>query len=791
MRAALPDPRHVLNVAALMIVLSGTFSVRANDEFFEKHVRPLLVERCYECHSGDVREGGLRLDSRFLILKGGESGPAVSSDTPQESLLLKAIEYLDEPKMPPDGKLSDEELDVLRKWVTIGAPWPANDTQDSGFTDIDAEWAPTDAHREWWAFQPVREPQVPDVRDPAWPQTDIDRFILSRIEQSDLAPAPAAEKRIWLRRVTFDLTGLPPTPEEIDAFIDDDSPLAGAIVVERLLAAPEYGQRWGRHWLDIARYADYHDGDPKARDKTCEPINAWRYRNWVVDAFNRDLPFDQFIIHQIAGDMLPDPGGKEYYPDGLVATTFLSNGVWDRGDADKEKMVSDMVDDNVDTVGKAFMGLTLGCARCHDHKFDPLSQADYYGLAGIFYSTHILKDIGTKGGNYFLNRIPLADRDYVERRDALVKQIDERNDKIKALDKLESRTPEQDAERTDLIKQRDELQAALPPEPPYAEAAIEGGTPKGLFPGIQDVPIHIRGSYTRLGKVVPRQMPTFFAGTEQPPIESGSGRRELAKWVASPENPLTARVLVNRVWQWHFGAGLVRTPNNFGMLSEPPSHPELLDWLASRFVADGWSIKSLHRRIVLSATYAQSAAVTPEKLQADPENRLLSRYVPRRLEAEAIRDAMLAVTGKLDTAPGGPAADDLGTMRRSLYFQTARWDRGSFAMLFDAANMDASDEKRTVSTVAPQALFLLNHGFTLDRARDLALRLECEIPGDGLNVAASRIDRAYRLLYGRSPTDEERAIGLNIVGTTGAGAETGWTDLAHILLATNEFVYVE
>lgn len=778
-------------VALVPTLVSQSLRADEHDEFFEKQVRPLLVERCYKCHSGDEREGGLRLDSRFLVLKGGESGPAVVPDKPETSLLLKAIGYLDEPKMPPDGKLADNEIEVLSQWVLLGAPWPAtDDAAASSSPAAEVPWAPTDKQRDWWAFQPVREPAVPAVQNTAWPQTEIDRFILAELEAHGLAPAPPADRRTWLRRVTFDLTGLPPTPEEVDAFVADLSPQAHALVVERLLAAPEYGQRWGRHWLDIARYADYHDGDAKARDPTCEPLNAWRYRDWVVDSFNRDLPFDQFIIHQIAGDLLPDPAGKDYYADGLIATTFLSNGVWDRGDADKEKMVSDMVDDNVDTIGKAFLGLTLGCARCHDHKFDPVSQQDYYGLAGIFYSTHVLRDIGTKGGNYFLNRIPLADRAFVVQRDALVQQIAETNAKIKALDDKNPRTPEEDAERAALIAQRDEQQAALPPEPPYAEAAVEGGTPGGLFPGIQDVPIHIRGSYTRLGKVVPRRMPAFLAGDHQPPIRSGSGRRELAAWVASPDNPLTSRVIVNRVWQWHFGAGLVRTPNNFGLLSEPPSHPALLDWLAAQFVADGWSIKSLHRRIVLSATYAQSAHATPDKLQHDPENRLLGRFVPRRLEAEAIRDAMLAVAGRLDLAAGGPATDDLNSPRRSLYLQTARWDRGSFAMLFDAANMDASDEKRTVSTVAPQALFLLNHNFALERARDLAARLDVEVPGEGTAVVAARLERAYRLLYGRSPSIEESAIALQIVAS-GHNLQAGWTDLAHVLLATNEFVYVD
>ncbi|MBC7965091.1 MAG: DUF1553 domain-containing protein, partial [Fuerstia sp.] len=535
---------------------------------------------------------------------------------------------------------------------------------------------------------------------------------------------------------TFDLTGLPPTPDERDAFSDDQTEEAFERVVDRLLESTAYGQRWARHWLDVVRYADYHDGDPKARNPVCEPLEAWRYRDWVVDALNRDLPFDHFITHQIAGDLLtsrdrfaasqmssnPEAGSPEStgdpYAEGLVATTFLVNGAWDRGDADKEKMVSDMVDDQLDTVGKAFLGLTLGCARCHDHKFDPISQADYYALAGVFYSTRMLKELGTKGGEITLQRRPLVPQEMVEKRYLQVQQIAEVSAKLAELEKQSPTPPSDDPGRVALMHQREKLQEELLPETPSALAVSEGGVPGGLFPGIQDVPIHIRGSYTRLGDVVPRRMPLFFAGGEQQPITSGSGRRELAAWVTSKENPLTARVIVNRVWQWHVGAGLVRTPNNFGLLSELPSHPALLDWLSARFIDDGWSLKKLHRRIMLSATYRQASKIhrAPEQGQGqdqDPENRWLSRFAARRLEAEAIRDAMLSVAGQLDPATGGPASDDVSITRRSLYVQTARWDRSNFATLFDAANPDASEEKRNVSTVAPQSLFLLNHNFTL------------------------------------------------------------------------------
>jgi hypothetical protein len=440
-------------------------------------------------------------------------------------------------------------------------------------------------------------------------------------------------------------------------------------------------------------------------------------------------------------------------------------------------MVSDMVDDQIDTVGKAFMGLTLGCARCHNHKFDPISQEDYYSLAGIFYSTRILADIGTKGGEYTLNRVPLAPAAEVAERARQVKQVEEAEAQLAALDKQTPKPPVDDPARVELTARRDRLKAALPPEPPLVEAAQEGGTTSGLFPRIGDVPIHIRGSYTRLGAVAPRRMPVFLAGEKQPPIPSGSGRRELAAWVASRRNPLTARVIVNRVWQGHFGAGLVRTPNNFGLLSEPPSHPALLDWLATRFMEEGWSLKRLHRRLMLTAAYQRASVVPQEQAARDPENRWLGRFAARRLEAEAIRDTMLSVAGRLDDTRGGPATHDLNRQCRSLYVQTARWDRGSFAILFDAANPDASVERRDVSTVAPQALFLLNHPFVPTQAKGLAARLARE---------------AHQLLFARPATVEEVSIARQLLAREGAsGAEQAWLDLAHVLLCSNEFFYVD
>ena len=771
---------------AVLLVFATLNGIQADEgaEFYEKQIRPLFIEHCQPCHGDKKQEGGLKLTSRELVIRGGSSGPAVVPAKPDESLLIKAVGYLGDLKMPPKQKLPAADIEKLNRWVVMGAPWP--ETPHTDETAATGE-APTQKQRGWWAFQPIQDSIPPDVKAVSWPLNEIDRFVLAEMESHGVTPTSAADRRTWLRRVTFDLTGLPPSHEENQAFLKDQSDQAYEHVVNRLLESAAYGQRWARHWLDVVRYADYHDGDPKARNPVCEPLEAWRYRDWVVDSFNRDLPYDQFVTHQIAGDLLPAPNGNDPYVDGLVATTFLVNGAWDRGDADKEKMVSDMIDDQIDTIGKAFLGLTLGCARCHDHKFDPVTHSDYYGLAGIFYSTRIMKELGTKGGEITLQRRPLVPQSVVDERERLVKQIGEVNSRLAELDKQTPKPAPDDPVRVALVAERDQLQKNLPPEPPMTLAVSEGGVPGSLFPGIQDVPIHIRGSYSRLGEMVPRRMPSFFAGEEQATISQGSGRREMAAWVVSKSNPLTARVIVNRVWHWHFGEGLVRTPNNFGLLSEPPSHPALLDWLATRFVEDGWSFKKLHRFIVLSATYRKGSGKKDDArvTQIDPENRWLGRFVPRRLDAEEIRDAILFVTGQLDLTGGGPASDDLGIARRSLYVQTARWDRSNFATLFDAANPDASVEKRSVSTVAPQSLFLINHRFMLDRARQLAERLIREVPDGTPNFEVVRIHRAYDLLFGRAAAAEELKIARELAATT------SWDDLAHVLLCSNEFIYVD
>ncbi|HEX3152183.1 MAG TPA: PSD1 and planctomycete cytochrome C domain-containing protein [Gemmataceae bacterium] len=754
-------------------------AVASADDDFEKHIRPLLIDQCLKCHGPAKQSGGLRLDSRQALLAGGATGPAIVPGKPADSLLLKAVNQTGELKMPPKTKLAAKDIERLTLWIANGAVWP----DSSKSTTLEA----SEKQRRWWAFQPPKTTTVPAVANEAWLRTDIDRFILAELEKRSIVPAPAADRRTLLRRMTLDVTGLPPTPEEVDASGADQSSNAIEKVVDRLLASPAYGQRWARHWLDVVRYADYHDGNPKARNPVCEPLEAWRFRDWVVQSFNRDLPFDRFIRHQIAGDLLPAPDGQQPDADGLIATTFLVNGAWDRGDADKEKMVSDMVDDQIDTVGKAFMGLTLGCARCHDHKFDPIAQTDYYALAGIFYSTRMLAELGTKGGEMTLQRRSLLSKEAAEKRAAQLKKIADLNAKLAGTDPKSPKSAPDDPKHKALVEERDRLQKELPLEP-LTLAVSEGGVPGGLFPKIQDVPLHIRGSYTRLGPIVPRGMPTFFAGRQQPKIASGSGRLELANWVASKGNPLTARVIVNRIWQGHFGTGLVRTANNFGLLSEPPTHPELLDWLATKFVEDGWSLKKLHRRILLSATYQQSSVAPAEAIARDPENRWLGRFTPRRLEAEAIRDSMLMVAGRLDATPLGPATHDLNVPCRSLYVQTARWDRSNFATLFDAANPDAAVEKRDVSTVAPQALFLLNHDFVRSQAQHLADRVRPTGPKD----ETAGIQHLFRLVFARPATGEEMMIALQMLTKPHKdGPASVWRDLAHVLLCSNEFVYLD
>ena len=772
--------------------------------FFEASIRPLLIESCYKCHGEKKQWGGLRLDSRAAVLKGGDSGPAVVAGKPQESLLIRVVRHeVDGLNMPKDSKLLDRQIADLVRWVEMGVPFSPTIASRAKFRDP-----------QHWAFQPVILPATPAVTNVSWPQTAVDNFILARMEAAQVIPAPMADKRTLIRRATFDLTGLPPTAEEIAAFLADQSSEAFSRVVDRLLDSPSYGERWGRHWLDVARYADSN-----GLDENVAHGNAWRYRDYVVAAFNRDKPFDRFVLEQLAGDLLPFDSQAQQHEQ-LIATGFLGIGPKVLAETDEAKMRMDIVDEQLDTTGRAFLGLTLGCARCHDHKFDPIDTADYYGLAGIFKSTLSMRKY-TKLAEWYENKLPSAAASAIQQEfeaNVAAKQV-AIDQFIAAADKrareglpADARIPEKletiysEETKADLKKRRDEL-AALKKGAPEFPSAMGVTEDK-----VTNVAIHVRGNPLKLGEVVARHVPPAIRGASGPPFtEQESGRRQLAEWLIDPHHPLTSRVLVNRVWGWHFGKGLVRTTDNFGVLGEAPSHPELLDWLAQRFIDDGWSIKSLHRLIMNSSTYRQSCLQTAEMVARDPENRWFSRTDVRRLEAESLRDSLLAVSGQLDPTIGGSllklknrdyffdhTSKDLTTYdsrRRALYLPIVRNNVFEQFQLFDFPDPAVSSSHRASTVVAPQALMLLNSDFVMKCATDCADRLLAADSPD-----ESRLSQLYVELYGREPTDVERRDDLafltEFTRTAGDGdSETrrrkGWAALCQVAFAASEFLYVK
>ena len=772
--------------------------------FFETNVRPVLVEHCHKCHGSKKQWAGLRLDSREALLRGGDSGAAIVSGEPHKSLLIRAVRQEDEKlKMPEDGKLSDRQIADLVRWVEMGAPF--SEVQKANARSRDPNH---------WAFQPPKEQPVPAVKNISWPQSALDNFILSKLEAVGLSPAEKADKRTLIRRVTFDLTGLPPTPAEIDAFLADDRADAFAHLVDRLLASPAYGERWGRHWLDIARYADSN-----GLDENIAHGNAWRYRDHVVAAFNRDQPFDRFIVEQLAGDLLPAADEAQRHAQ-LIATGFLAIGPKVLAEVDPSKMQMDIVDEQLDSIGRVFLGLTLGCARCHDHKFDPIETADYYGLAGILKSTRTM-DTYTKVAKWHENELPSATltamrteyegqlavkktavEEFVAQAD---KQVREKLGEEKPPEKLETLYP--DATKAELTKLREAL-ATLEKNPPNYPAAMGVSEDKVI-----DLAIHVRGNPLKLGDVVPRRTPPVVRGAQPPQFApTESGRRQLAEWLTNPQHPLTARVFVNRVWRWHFGKGLVRTTENFGLLGEVPSHPELLDWLARRFVADGWSLKSLHRLILNSSSYQQSSSASAEVVARDPDNRLFGRANVRRLEAEEVRDSLLAVSGQLDGTFGGSLLKvknrdylfdhtsidktDYTSRRRSLYLPVIRNNVFDLFQLLDFPDPAVPSGDRAMTTVAPQALLMLNSDFVMQSADELAARLLADPCDDD-----ERLSRMHVLAYGREASAEERQANrafLAKVEQSAAASESdadkrrrdAWSVLCHVIFAANEFVYV-
>jgi hypothetical protein len=566
----------------------------------------------------------------------------------------------------------------------------------------------------------------------------------------------------------------------------------------------------------LVRYTDSFDarilnGPGNVMDIT----EAWRYRDWVVNALNRDLPYDQFIVDQIAGDILagqsrdhhqsePRPSGSGSGSDvqKTIATGMLAIGDWGGGDADKEKLLTDIVDDQIDVIGRSILGLTIGCARCHDHKFDPIPTADYYSLAGIFFSTHILPNVGPKTDGPPMLRILLGSPQEIERQVRYTARVMALEKRVQATtptryqELARNLLPEttrsiliaaEKARLAGLQAELAELKKYAPPPLPFINGAQEGGVPDSPHAGIHDVRVHIRGSYSRLGESAPRRFPRIVAGDYQPPIREGSGRLQLARWLVTPDNPLTARIMVNRIWQHHFGQGIVRTPSNFGKQGERPTHPELLDYLAKQFIESSWSIKAMHRLIMLSAVYQQASEPLPETREADPDNRFFGRMNRQRLEAEAIRDNLLAVSGRLNSTMGGKATRDFNSPRRSLYHMTIRSDRSGFGPLFDMADSTAPVATRTISTVAPQALFLLNHPFVLEQKAALARRI---LQDAQANDDKTRIEKTYLLLYGRPPTEEELRIGLEFLARQRSPKEA-WGAYCEILLCANELIYVD
>ncbi len=759
--------KHILitlSVCGISVTLVGADLPSAADlEFFEKRIRPVLVENCYQCHSAtsEKLKGGLRLDSRAGMLKGGESGAAIVPGKPDESLLVKAVRYKNEDTaMPPKKKLADAQVADLEVWVQLGSPWPQ---KDATVPVVDGkkgyDWGKLRA--EHWAFRKVVKANPPAVKNAAWARNPVDQFVLAQLEAAKLKPALPVDKHLLIRRAHLDLTGLPPTPEEVSAFLGDVSPGAFAKVVDALLASPQYGERWGRHWLDVARYSDGLGGflDGEALPE------AWRYRDWVVAALNRDLPYDQFVRAQIAGDLISDDRELS------IATGFFAVGptyISDGGDPEATAQArAETLADRVDTFSRAFLGLTVACARCHDHKFDPITARDYYALAGIFDNSKAR--LGS-----------VAPREVTAAFDAAQKAISEQEKKIKAAEKDEATKPQVPELKAELER----LKKSAPPPLPKAHLLSDSGS--------RDMPVAIRGDLRKPGEPAPRRFLQIIAGENAPLFKEGSGRRQLADAVADPANALTARVIVNRVWKHHFGQPLARTPSNFGVIGEKPTHPELLDWLAATFVENGWSLKKLHRLILLSSTWQMSSRYDAAGFAADGENRLLWRMNPRKLEVESWRDSLLAVTGELDRTLGGPPTERiLETNRRTLYSKISRnGDRflsDEFLRLFDFPAPRSTSELRTTSTVPQQHLFMINSAFMAARAKALAARLQRESTED-----RARIAHAYELLYSRSPAASETALGLAFLADTASGdAKSRWESYAQVLLSAHEFGQIQ
>jgi hypothetical protein len=714
--------------------------------FFRERIEPVLVAECFRCHSAGAEKlrGGLRLDSREAMLRGGDSGPALEPGDADRSLILLAIRHEDGLAMPPKKpRLPAATIAAFEDWIRRGAPAPDVEGGASDSTGLAVA-------RQHWAFQPLTEPSPPAVKDTSNAASPIDAFVLAKLEERGWTLAPPASRTDWIRRVTFDLTGLPPTPEEVTAFEQDTAPDAEARLVDRLLGSPRYGERWAQHWLDVVRYAETEGYE---YDRTVP--DSWRFRDYVIDSLNRDKPFDRFLTEQLAGDEIAPED-----PECLSASIFHRLGPVRRNAGNPEIALSrnEVLTERTDIIGSAFLGLTIGCARCHNHKLEPISQKDYYRLQAYLAATQE-------------SDVRLAPESEVKEWESRVREIKR---EIAGLKRRMRSAGE--AEKKNLAEQIEALDDTMPPPPPTIPATANNPERR--------TEIHVlrRGIWENKGEPVGPRPPSVLVLDSVPelPADVVDPRTRLARWLASPEHPLTPRVLVNRVWAYHFGNGLIRTVNDFGTKGDRPSHPELLDWLASSFLHDGWRLKPLHRRIVLSATYRQSgrSPIADEAHRGDPEGRLLWRFPRRRLSAEEIRDAMLAASGRLNPKAGGPSVTvpvDPGLVdllykpsqwqvtpqpsehdRRTVYLFAKRNLRLPFLEAFDAPALQTSCPRRESSTHAPQALALLNGSLPNELARAFADRLRRE-SGDDTSRA---VDRAFRLALGRAPNEAERSASL-------------------------------
>ena len=809
---------------ALFLTVAATCSAQTAPDFspehltfFETQIRPVLVESCYECHSAQSRplQGGLRLDYRDGLLKGGDTGPAVSLEHPADSTLLKALRH-DGLQMPPKGKLPDKVLADFTTWIRLGLPDPRTSEQPVSTRQIDIA-----AGRRHWAFQPVTDPPIPTTDASDWPLDPIDHFVLARLQQQSLSPQPDADRYTWLRRVSLDLTGLPPAPAQISEFLSDSSPTAFDRVVDRLLQSREFAERWARHWLDLTGYADQIGTSNEVFAE-----HAWRYRDYVISAFHNDLPWDQFVVRQIAGDLLPADTPQQR-ADNLTATGFLLVGDVEIVNPDKLKLETDHIDFQLSRIGTAFLGMTLGCARCHDHKFDPIALDDYYGMAGTLRNTVSTRKIphGIWSGLNVRELPETPEQQTLRQQNMAAAQAriealrSEQQQLTQELQTLQQQLQQPAADKPALEKRRDEIrkrQGQLPGDIRHAEFFLPAA-PRAFAleeaPAPTDMPIAIRGNPYAVGRTVPRGILRVAAWDDGPAMPADqSGRLELARWISDKRNPLLPRVTVNRIWARLFGAGIVRTVDYFGTRGETPSHPELLDHLASRFISSGWSQKAVIRAIVLSRTYRLSSSHSDTAAAVDPDNRLLWRMTPQRLDAESIRDSLLAVSGQLQTCSGGPALplefrENTGSLepmavnppsfalrrwrpeqefQRTVYLPVVRsTQKGPAALrdLFDFVQPAGISGQRTQTVVATQALYLLNNELPRKRAETLAA-VVLKSPDD----RPQRLQQLWLTVLNRPASQAELDDAAQFLDSL-ADNQAAWTELCHSLLASNEFLF--